>query len=231
MTTCIAHPESVKYERLEGRNPPSRSHHFNLIGGFIVARLQSITECPPFPVIEGVEFRHCFNWLGYIAGSDGSIWSCRYNGSHLNQPRSWRKLTSVPDKYGYRSVCIRTNDGKRSVVKRVHTLVCEAFHGPRPEGLDCCHNDGTRDNNVPSNLRWDTVSANMRDAVRLGTYCFDQRRWHRGERHAQSLLSNADVAEIRRLAGTMLGKDIAKRFNVSPQHTYDIIKGKARKFG
>jgi hypothetical protein len=32
-------------------------------------------DFPPFPVIEGVEFRHCPGHLGYAVGDDGSVWS------------------------------------------------------------------------------------------------------------------------------------------------------------
>jgi hypothetical protein len=45
----------------------------------------------------------------------------------------------------------------------VHTLVATHFLGPRPEGYECCHNDGNSHNNRASNLRWDTVSANRKD--------------------------------------------------------------------
>lgn len=50
----------------------------------------------------------------------------------------------------------------------VPTLVLTAFVGPRPAGLDGCHNDGDASNNRLSNLRWDTRSANCHDRVRHG---------------------------------------------------------------
>lgn len=49
--------------------------------------------------------------------------------------------------------------------KRVHDLVCSAFHGPRPEGMEVLHLDGTRTNNMPENLMWGTRSDNMRDPI------------------------------------------------------------------
>jgi hypothetical protein len=62
----------------------------------------------------------------------------------------------------------------RDGVKRKHTihmLVAVAFLGPRPTPKHVvCHHDGTRDNNRLENLRWDTQSANLRDAVRHGTH-------------------------------------------------------------
>lgn len=50
-----------------------------------------------------------------------------------------------------------------------HRLVLLAFAGPCPEGMEACHNDGDQTNNAPSNLRWDTRSANQMDCVAHGT--------------------------------------------------------------
>ena len=53
----------------------------------------------------------------------------------------------------------------------VHRLVAEAFHGPCPEGATLVrHLDGTRDNNIPANLRWGTKSENGLDSVTHGTH-------------------------------------------------------------
>ena len=54
--------------------------------------------------------------------------------------------------------------------KSVHRLVLEAFVGPCPEGMECCHWDDDHTNNHLSNLRWDTRSANRLDAVRNGIH-------------------------------------------------------------
>lgn len=51
----------------------------------------------------------------------------------------------------------------------VHHLVAAAFIGPRPPGMDICHEDGNRLNHVASNLRYDTRAANLADARRHGT--------------------------------------------------------------
>lgn len=63
----------------------------------------------------------------------------------------------------------------------VHVLVMRAFVGPRPNGLQICHNDGSKTNNHLSNLRYDTNSANMQDAIRHGTY----RNWHTDRTHCK----------------------------------------------
>ena len=59
---------------------------------------------------------------------------------------------------------------RRSVrkIRLVHQLVLITFSGPRPPGMEVCHNDGDLANNKLSNLRWDTHQGNMLDMVRHG---------------------------------------------------------------
>lgn len=53
--------------------------------------------------------------------------------------------------------------------KTVHSMVAAAFIGPRPDGLDVCHNNGIKTDNRASNLRYDTRSNNHKDKVGHGT--------------------------------------------------------------
>lgn len=66
-------------------------------------------------------------------------------------------------------VMLSSTKGERKQ-KRVHRLVLEAFVGPCPPGMECCHWDDDPKNNHLSNLRWDTRSANKYDSVRNGTH-------------------------------------------------------------
>jgi hypothetical protein len=68
----------------------------------------------------------------------------------------------------YLTVNLERGDEKRRV--RIHTLVIEAFVGPRPGGLEACHGPGGSDDNSRPNLRWDTRRENMLDEVRHGTH-------------------------------------------------------------
>lgn len=52
----------------------------------------------------------------------------------------------------------------------VHRLVAAAFLGARPAGLVICHQNGDGYDNRLANLRYDTLSSNMIDAVRHGTH-------------------------------------------------------------
>jgi NUMOD4 motif/HNH endonuclease len=58
---------------------------------------------------------------------------------------------------------------KNGSTQAIHHLVLEAFVSPCPEGFEGCHGDGDPANNALGNLRWDTRSANVQDALRHGT--------------------------------------------------------------
>lgn len=70
---------------------------------------------------------------------------------------------------GYKHVGV-SKDGVARTIK-VHTLVLEAFHGPRPfEDALCRHLDGDCQNNHVSNLQWGTAKENLEDSIRHGTH-------------------------------------------------------------
>ena len=58
--------------------------------------------------------------------------------------------------------------GNKGKLCAVHSLVLEAFIGPRQEGYVCCHKDDVKTNNYIGNLRWGTPSDNAADKVRNG---------------------------------------------------------------
>ena len=78
-----------------------------------------------------------------------------------------RELKQSTDRTGRLSVNLSRNGRARK--RRVHTLVAEAFVGPRPEGLEVCHGDGDPSNNRVSNLRYGTASENWADRKLHGT--------------------------------------------------------------
>lgn len=93
---------------------------------------------------------------------------------------------------------------KQSVI-RIHKLVLEAFVGKKPDGMECCHNDGNPFNNHISNLRWDTPKNNHADKVKHGTT-------NRGERCGTAKLTLEQVRAIRK--DDRLQKIIAKEYEV-----------------
>lgn len=79
-----------------------------------------------------------------------------------------RILTPATGSTGYLTVSLSNRSHHK--MRMVHILVAEAFIGARPAGHYCCHGDGVKLNNNLVNLRWDTPSGNMQDAVRHGTH-------------------------------------------------------------
>lgn len=80
----------------------------------------------------------------------------RSNGSPLAVRR--RILRAGISKIGYPLVVLCGNGAPKSTT--VHSIVAEAFLGPRPCGKEVDHRNGIRDDNRVENLRWVTRSEN-----------------------------------------------------------------------
>jgi hypothetical protein len=61
----------------------------------------------------------------------------------------------------------------RSKRADVHVLVCLAFHGSRPDGMEVLHDNHNPADNRPGNLRWGTRSENLKMDYAHGV----KRRW------------------------------------------------------
>lgn len=106
---------------------------------------------------------------GYEVSDQGRIRSywVRSSASRMSvTPQRILKGTGATRDKRYLIVCLR-KDGKGHT-RYVHDLVLLAFVGPKPDGLEACHYDDDKSNNVLSNLRYDTRKANAADAVRNG---------------------------------------------------------------
>jgi hypothetical protein len=99
-------------------------------------------------------------------------------------------------------------------VCRPHKLVLEAFVSVRPDGLECCHNDGNPQNNHLTNLRWDTPKNNHADKIKHGTT-------NRGEQCGTAKLTLEQVRAIRQ--DTRLQRIIAAEYGVK-DNTISRIK-------
>jgi hypothetical protein len=100
-----------------------------------------------------MEFSEIEEWR-WIDGYDN------YEVSSLGRVRR-RQFLKPTTSNGYLYVNL-SKDGQQKRLL-ISVLVAEAFHGLRPDGMDCCHTDGDRQNNRADNLRWDTRSSNTRD--------------------------------------------------------------------
>ena len=171
---------------------------------FLAARVASLGDESWKPVV-GYEGIYEVSSLGRVRSLD--------RVDSIGRPRSGKVLSSCRGG-AYPSVCLC--DGSKAN-RRVHTLVLEAFVGPRPQGHEACHNDGNPINNRLENLRWDTKSANQVDRLAHGTH-------NRGSRHSMSKLTEEEVCAVRSLIGKGLTQaEIGTLFGVS-EATVSCIK-------
>ena len=120
----------------------------------------------------------------------------------------------------YLSVRLLGHDGTYTTYY-VHSLVLEAFKGPRPNGMEACHCDGDRQHNAIANLRWDTRSGNHADKKQHGTATI-------GESHPMRKLTDEKVMDMRkkRAAGASVTQ-LANEFNVSRMTAHRAATGRS----
>lgn len=111
---------------------------------------------------------------------DVAEWEGKYEVSNLGRIRSLDRVVKGrwgPTRYagrtlkpgwgsGYALVTLAETGRGRREQRYVHDMVLRAFVGPKPLGLEVCHNDGNAGNNRRDNLRYDTRSANGLDRSR-----------------------------------------------------------------
>lgn len=109
-------------------------------------------------------------------------WEGEYEVSDMGRVRSVERIVprrSVPQtiharilktstaSHGYPRVNL-CRDGTY-IQRTVHSLVLEAFVGPKPPGMECLHYNGVRTDARLANLRWGTSKENTADMIRHGT--------------------------------------------------------------
>lgn len=122
---------------------------------------------------------------------------------------------------GYTGVTLTRADGH---VERayLHRLICEAFHGPCPEGFQCRHLDGDKTNNAASNLAWGSAKQNATDKLAHGTS-------GHGEKNPMAKLTRENVLEMREIRQKTKHsyKIIAEKFGVSTMTAFRAITGQS----
>lgn len=118
------------------------------------------------------------------------------NGTHevseygdIRKTKSGLVRSPSVNMWGYKCLRLRLNGTPKMV--GVHTLVAEAFIGPRPAGMEVNHKDGNKLNNRPGNLEYVTSGENQRHSYALGL-----REPTRGELNGKNLLTEEKVREI-----------------------------------
>ena len=91
-------------------------------------------------------------WVDYYITDEGQI----YSQSRKTGKKRYIKIR--PNRGGYITAKLPYEaEGYKCKQYYVHQQVLMAFVGPRPgPNYDACHNDGDKNNNHISNLRWDT---------------------------------------------------------------------------
>lgn len=171
-------------------------------------------------------YRRIPGFHDYSAGDDGCIYRVQRRGGGGFTPR-WTRPLDEPRKLkpdirpidGRKRYTLRRDDGKY-IRKYGSYFVLLAFVGPRPDGMEACHDNGDCTDDTRRNLRWDTPVNNKADMVRHGT----QRR---GEKHHKAKVTDAQAISIilRRNAGEKL-RVLAKEFGVTESAICYIAKGK-----
>lgn len=178
---------------------------------------------------------------------------------NIDEPRRWKKIPSFPfyevsdcgsvrrnnkilkqspNSKGYPRVTMSV--GGKSISKTVHSLLLEAFVGPRPIGMHSRHIDGQKTNNILSNLTYCTPSENEADKIRHGTQASGDKNGMRrhpqarpkGEYNGNSKLTECDVMFIREqlaICNRGAGAELARKFGVSQQIISNIKTGRVWK--
>lgn len=153
---------------------------------------------------DGTEVKTIPGFPDYAISRDGRVWSkprkySTHNGKWL-----------IPQCKVDGHLGLRLSERGQGYSRPIHRLMLETFIGPRPDGLECRHLNGNKQDNRLSNLCWGTRSENEKDKVRHGTA-------NLGERHGQSKLSEQNVRMIIYMyrTGLFLQREIAEIYNIS----------------
>lgn len=139
----------------------------------VFAALPPSEEPIPLDEARGEQWRDLVAYPGYQVSDLGRVRSFwRQGSSRMRDVPS--VLKTAPGSHGYPQVGLKT-PARTPVNRTVHSLVMEAFVGPRPPGQLVCHEDGNFWNCRLDNLRYDTAVSNRKDLVRdrrtgRGTY-------------------------------------------------------------
>lgn len=132
----------------------------------------------------------------------------------------------VGAKHTYKIIMIRDeNKVSKQRPRKVHQLVCEAFHGPKPFAKAVViHRDEDAHNNRQENLLWGTQKENMNAPGYIRSI-----KARRGDARPNIKYSDAEIEEMRNmhsLGGSQ--SEIAKIYGVSSGFISEVINMKRR---
>jgi hypothetical protein len=170
-----------------------------------------------------IEWRDVVAWNGlYRVSSAGDVMSPERVivriGGNTGRPQRVRRRARVLKPIlcnGYWRVELKGEGRSKKVY--IHHLVCEAWHGQRPDGHEVAHGDNDRTNNDPDNLRWATRLDNIRDKAAHGTQPM-------GERVYNASLTDEQAREVKFSGRTR--QEMARKCGVSLSVIAAIREGK-----
>lgn len=148
------------------------------------------------------KWREVPGYPGYLVSSMG-----RCSG-----PRK-KILKQSPNQKGYLLISM-WNNGKR-LTRAVHTIVAEAFIGPKPDGLECCHWNGKNQDNRRANLGYVTHKENQSHRILHGT---NGRKLTEG--NVRFILENHKPYD-----SEFSTRALGRKFGVAEQTIYRIVRG------
>lgn len=184
------------------------------------------------PVL-GYEGYYSVSNTGLVRSEDRTIYTRGF--PYVRKGEIMKPFDKVGQNQKYKRVNLRRDAGR--ITKYVHTLVLEAFVGPKPEGMEACHfPDADPSNNNLSNLRWGTRRDNSDDRLFHNKFktktapskAFMAARLRGSECH-MTKLTEEQVLEARKASQDLqwgdLGK-MAKRLSISTATLRSAIIGK-----
>ena len=139
-------------------------------------------------------------------------------GNVENRLHRGKLLKPGRTKNGYLVVGLTRPGGVRET-PYVHSLVADAFLGPKPPLLEVCHGVAGKEVNADYNLRYDTRSSNALDRHRDGTM-----NQARGEDHCCAKLTETDVQWIRSNS-TLNAREMGEALGVHQSTVTHAAKG------
>jgi hypothetical protein len=153
--------------------------------------------------------------LGRVRSVERIITQLSRSGNLYQRRIPPKILSPVVNGSGYFQVCL--SNGYPARRQHVHTLILNAFVGPKPENMEACHGLGGNLDNRVTNLRWDTRQKNIGDRDRSG-------HTPRGEHHGIAKLTTSQVVAIRN--SDRPRRELALSYGVSKGEIGNIINRK-----
>ena len=165
--------------------------------------------------------RECPSYPGYRVTKGGVVFSFRkrkgcgrdHGGTVVIQDVPVRQMGQYVGHGDYLYVSVSTSRGQRSIP--IHTLLLDAFIGPRSSNVETRHLDGDPRNNMLSNLCYGTRAENAAD------------RLVHGRQRGREVFNDADICNIRKVwqNGESVAA-IANQYAVGETTVRDVLKGK-----